>query len=243
MKFYRQIFLFNKPAFVAAAVVVIACVGLFLLPDLSPFLKIIVIAIAAGTIYLSAGSLFFSYLIYDVSDLYSYNWLKPFLGKDKICFNLFSGYSEGGFMLEKVFEKKWIRQMDFFETGIAVTASIIKAKELSRVIDSSMIKYNDWKDAGDADMILFMQSLHELRPLQQKTDCLREASRHLNKNGNIIIAEHLCDWKNFLIYGPGAFHFFGDRHWKRSIASSGLLLEKIFFITPFIKVYVLKNNS
>lgn len=72
MKFYKQIFLFNRRAFIAAAIVVIACIIVLCFFHLNTIARWGLVIAIAGTIYLSVGSLFFSYLIYDVSDLYRY---------------------------------------------------------------------------------------------------------------------------------------------------------------------------
>lgn len=241
MKFYKQIFIFNRPFFNAAAIIILAGAALLCFANFSFPIRIILVAGLISTAYLSIGSLFFSHLIYDLSDLYKYNWLKPFVKNNDVAFNLFSGYSESAHMLGKEFGSGRFKHIDFYEEAVSVTSSIKIAKALSQPIENVSINFADWGSVGNSSLILFMQSLHELRPMKQKIACLKEAAAHLEPGGLIIIAEHLCDWKNFLIYGPGAFHFFGNKHWEKAISLSGLQKEKVFHVTPFIKIFVLKN--
>lgn len=241
-KFWRQIILFNRPAFIAAGIVLIICLLLLFVFHLPFNIRLLLALVIAGTAWFSIGSVFFSYIIYDGSDLYTFNWLKTYLPQDKILFNIYSGYSEGGHILNDIFKNNSILHFDFFDKTVSVTASIKKAQQLSIPLKNIHSDVNDLGTDKKADAILFMQSLHELRAKELKTVFLRECARHLNPGGRIIIAEHICNLPNFLVYGPGAFHFFGERHWADTIRSAGLSAEITFHITPFVKIFILSND-
>ena len=239
MKFYQQIFYFNKKAFIAAGVII--CLGLIVLLTISLaqiwFWSLLLFVF--GTVYFTGISLLASYYIYDRSDLYRFTWLSPYLPSSARLYNIIAGYAESGSFLEKAFPTNKIKHLDFFEEGITVTSSIITAKNTTAPIESKIISYNNWQEGEKAETILFMQSLHELRSATQKRACLEEAATHLQAGGKIIVAEHLCDWRNFLIYGPGAFHFFGNRHYQKIFETANLRVTNLFTITPFVQVYIL----
>ncbi len=239
MKFYKQIFYFNKSAFILAGVLV--CIGLavlFLL-HLSTFWFWAIIILLLGTLYLTGISLFASYYIYDHSPLYSFSWLRAHLPNRAKLYNVIAGYAESGNFLQTAFPGNDITHLDFFEESITVTSSIQIAKGHSENIKTDLISYKHWQHKGKADLIIFMQSLHELRTASQKTDCLLQAKQHLQKDGKIVVAEHLCDWKNLFIYGPGAFHFFGYRHYKKVFEKANLQIKESFTITPFVRVFIM----
>ena len=240
--FWKQILIFNRPAFISSALLITLCIFLLLFfGDMQKFYKIILGLIIFGAFYFSIVSILFSYFIYDRSDLYKFNWLKPYLKDDGNLFNVYSGYSEGGHILNKIFVQKRMTHFDFFDHSVSVTGSIQKAQSVSEPIKNIPVIFNDWKVQDKATTILFMQSLHELRKKEQKIECLNEAACHLSPGGKLIVTEHLCDIKNFLIYGPGAFHFFGKRHWKGVFKNASLKVSGEFNITPFVKIYILSE--
>lgn len=237
--FWRQILIFNRVSFVAAAMISVACVcGLFFFSD-SGILKVLLLLLLTGTLYFTFGSVFFSYLIYDRSDLYKFSVIKKYIRPHDTLFNLYSGYSEGGHRLNEAVAAN-IVNIDFFDKATAVTGSIRIATARSLPLKNIPVSFDHWEDTGNAGMILFMQSLHELRSIDQKTACLKEAKSHLLTAGKIIVAEHLCDWKNFMIYGPGAFHFFGQKHWLTCFSNASLKVAEEIRVTPFIKFFILE---
>jgi hypothetical protein len=63
----------------------------------------------------------------------------------------------------------------------------------------------------------------------------------LRKDGCIVLVEHLRDWKNFLAFGPGFFHFHSRRDWLRTIRDAGLVVEQESPVTPFVECFVLRR--
>jgi hypothetical protein len=241
--FFKQIILFNKNAYLGSACLILTLIFLLYFIALPSYLFYLLLAVLIGTIYFSISSILFSYFIYDRSDLYKFNWLKEFnRTKNNPLINVYSGYTEAGHLLEKIFVGYPVYHFDFFDIKVSVTKSIQKAKALSPKLINKDIKYNKWESDLKADTILFMQSLHELREENQQSDCLREAYACLrSEDSRIVVVEHLCDLKNLLIYSWGALHFFGEKRWKNVFNNSALKIEKEFNLTPFIKVFVLKK--
>ncbi len=240
--FWKQIFVFNKKYFLAACCVIACCIVILLCFPIALLWKCLLALVVAGTFYLSVVSLVSSYFIYDRSDLYKFNWLKKIGVDNETIFNVYSGYSESGHLLNSAFPEKNIIQLDFFNAAVSVTDSIKIANKLGEPLEHISIDYRNWNIRASAGTILFMQSLHELRTMEQKVWCLMEATRSLDPGGTIIVSEHLCNLKNFLIYGPGAFHFFGSAHWKHAFAHANLYISSEKSITPFVKVYILSPS-
>ncbi len=240
--FFLQIFAFNRNMYVLAALVfalAILCLLFFQLPFYG---QLALGLLALGSFYFSAASLFFSWMIYDRSDLYTFQWLQRFLPTSHHrIFNVFSGYTEAGHLLQEKFATHPLTHFDFFDEEVSITSSIQTAKSLSRKLDAKQIRYNDWRGAEMAEIILFMQSLHELRQEAQQIACLKTAAEHCT--GKIIVAEHLRDGWNMLIYATGAFHFFARRRWLRVFADAHLRVAEEFKITPFVRIFVLEKNN
>jgi hypothetical protein len=240
--FFLQIFAFNRSMYVLAAFVFCAAILVLLFFQLSFYWRLGLALLALGSFYFSVASLFFSWLIYDRSDLYTFQWLQRFLpNTDSRLYNLYSGYTEAGHLLQEKFSDYTITHFDFFDKEVSVTASIQTAQLLSRKLDAKHIHYANWKGAETADVILFMQSLHELREEEQQVACLKTAAQHCT--GKIIVAEHLRDGRNMLIYATGAFHFFARQHWLRVFAGANLRVEEEFKITPFVRIFVVGKNN
>ena len=76
-----------------------------------------------------------------------------------------------------------------------------------------------------ADVIYCHFSLHELRDSADRDAIFRELARILKPEGRLLIAEHSRDWRNFLVFGPGAFSFFSPAAWQQHLAQAGLAIR------------------
>jgi hypothetical protein len=70
----------------------------------------------------------------------------------------------------------------------------------------------------------------------------REIARILTPSGELVLMEHVRDWRNFLAFGPGFLHFFSQRAWRNAALQAGLNLHTELAMTPFVHVYILRRN-
>jgi hypothetical protein len=238
--FFLQIIRFNRMMYLLAAVGISAGAAVLGYCDLPNWLFLIGVALLIGTIWFVFASIFFSWFIYDRSSLYTFNWLLS-EEKMKTIWNIFSGYTEAGHLLEQKAIHQRVIHFDFYSEEVSVTSSIQIAKKNSQPIQHTAIQFDNWNQNEKTNCILFMQSLHELREESQQIACLREAKKYLAETSDVIyVVEHLRDINNFLIYASGVFHFFSRKRWLRVFEKSGLTVEKEFQITPFIRTFILK---
>jgi ubiquinone/menaquinone biosynthesis C-methylase UbiE len=84
----------------------------------------------------------------------------------------------------------------------------------------------------DAAFVVF--TAHELRRAESRERLFRELARVVRPGGEIVVVEHLRDWRNFLAFGPGFLHFLPERAWR----TASLRIARTFTITPFVRVFV-----
>ncbi len=80
---------------------------------------------------------------------------------------------------------------------------------------------------------------HEIRGPEVRLAFFRELRRILDPGGRIVLVEHLRDLANFLVFGPGFWHFLPEKEWLRLGRESRLVLHRSFRVTPFVRVFVL----
>jgi SAM-dependent methyltransferase len=94
-------------------------------------------------------------------------------------------------------------------------------------------------DTASQDAVLALSAAHEIRNHSRRASFFKEAKRVLRSGGRVVVVEQLRDLPNFLCFGIAAFHFLSRRTWLRSFRDSGLIVEREFAITPFMRAFVL----
>jgi hypothetical protein len=84
---------------------------------------------------------------------------------------------------------------------------------------------------------------HEIRNTSERIIFFKQLKDSLSENGKIIVVEHLRDWKNFLAYNFGFFHFFSKKEWKLTFTTAGLAMRSEKKITPFVSAFILEKNG
>jgi ubiquinone/menaquinone biosynthesis C-methylase UbiE len=93
------------------------------------------------------------------------------------------------------------------------------------------------------DTMLAVFTLHEIRNVPAREEFFRATARALAPGGRLLVVEHLRDWRNFLVYGPGFLHFLSGSQWRRCASLAALELEREIAVTPFVRVFVWRTPT
>jgi hypothetical protein len=238
---------FNWPiyVFVICFLITLCAVNIFI-PMPSNYrmvIWIIVIAAALNTII----SLGVSHYIYDLSDMYLYNWLDTIEMPAHGSFaNIHSGFDETSAALKVKFPQANWQLLDFYDPVYNTEKSILRARtRYPSPPETKSIDHKKW-DLKELrlDVCFCLFAVHEIRDAAEKTLFFRQAAQYLKPGGKIIMAEHQRDLANFLAFGYGFFHFFSTAHWRKSLAAvPDLEIKKEFRVTPFVKIFVIQKNG
>lgn len=236
----QQIVNFNWRMYVAA----VAAVGAVAVAW--PFLTLperigLAIGIAPALFWL-ASSLLVSHYVYDRSSLYELDWLARALGRPvRSWINIHSGWDECSGQLEAIFPEAAGQVVDIFDPATMTENSIRRARRLNRCGPSeAMGRYDALPFCNHSfDTAFCIFAAHELRRRRQRVVLFSEIARVLGREGELVVVEHVRDWRNFLAFGPGFLHFFSCAEWRRAASEAGFTLRTEFTFTPFVRVFIL----
>lgn len=230
---------FNWDMYLKAGLVLLA---VFLLPW-PQSLRFWVYLGAAGAVYFLLSSLLASHLIYDLSDLYRWRWLRQRISPPARLVNIHSGFDETTPQLQFLFPECQVTALDFYDPEIMTEPSIARARKAYPDHHSRSVAYRALELAdGSEQLLTCLLAAHELREHQQRVDFFREAYRVLQADGQLVLLEHLRDFPNFLAFGPGFVHFFSYHDWLAALGEAGFWVEEEFKITPFISGFVARKT-
>jgi SAM-dependent methyltransferase len=200
------------------------------------------IALAMGTWWLLA-SIAASYWVYDASDLMSWKWvadLKPAGGR-------WASFHAGLDEATPDIAREWGEPSavcDFFDPTEMTEASILRARNLARnTLRAQPVQYGAFPfESESLDAIAVVFSAHELRSAAARERFFGELRRALRPGGRLLLVEHLRDVPNFIVFGPGAFHFMSRGEWRRLCAQAGLAITEERQKTPFVAAFVAERD-
>lgn len=235
---------FNWHLYVLAVLFVVTLLAVNALTDyrfLVFFLTIAVVVILAILISLAV-----SFYIYDLSPLYTLNWLDevPFNRKGKLV-NINAGFDETSVLLQKKFKEAQLTVYDFYDPQKHTEISIRRARKAyppfvgTQAISTTSLPL----ESGSADAIFLLLSAHEIRNSHEGDLFFKELARVVKADGKIILTEHIRDSANFLAYNIGAFHFHTRKAWLRVFRKGDFKIVKEIKITPFITTFILQKNG
>ena len=96
---------------------------------------------------------------------------------------------------------------------------------------------------GSRDTLFFLLAAHEVRKSAGRVALCKEAARVLAAPGQLLLAEHLRDWRNFLAFGPGCLHFHSRQEWMRVAHAAGMCVEREGSVTPFVRWFLLRKTA
>jgi SAM-dependent methyltransferase len=235
---------FNRNFYLTAATLMIfLCWAHYKLP--APFNVFIKIALI-GTFFIILISLLISYYVYDMSNLYSFNWL-PDLGinNNSKIINIHAGFDETSEILKDIYPFASIVVFDFYDPEKHTEPSIKRARKTyppypgTKSVSTTSLPLNDMK----VDCIFLTLAAHEIRDDTERIIFFTDLKHALKPGGKLVITEHLRDWPNFLAYTIGFFHFHSKKTWLNTFRNSGFVIFRELKITPFITCFILTENG
>lgn len=211
----------------------------------SGFFKVAALFSFAGLLYATIASLAVSYYVYDLSPLYSLNWLPDESAQIQLRIaNIHAGFDETSVLLQEKYPNSELHVFDFYDPGKHTEVSIERArKTLPPYRGTKQIAYDRLPlPNGSMDKIFALMSAHEIRTEMERIIFFKEIERIMKPNGTLYVVEHLRDRANFLAYTLGFFHFHSPASWKRSFHKAGLHLENQEKITPFVTLFILNKQ-
>ncbi len=206
------------------------------------YLNLICILVAVPTVI----SLLVSAYVYDISNLYSLNWLDNFdIQQYGTHVNINAGFDETSVLLASKYPACTLQVYDFYDAAKHTEVSIERARRAyppfagTVKISTASLPLSD--NLVDTFFLIF--AAHEIRNDEERIVFFKELSRCLKPLGKIIITEHLRDWPNFLAYNIGFFHFLSKASWYKTYKKAGLGLVTENKITPFISTFILTKNG
>lgn len=239
-----QILYFNAGRYITAAAVILAAA--LAVPLLPPACRLFLLLGVTPALFWTVSSLIVSHYVYDLFPTYDFRRIARLLSRvPHRWINIHSGWDEASERLGEAFPESIGQAIDIFDARLMTESSIQRARRLNHdAIPATPARYNAFpfcSDSFDAAFSIF--AAHELRRHQQRVRLFQEIARVLSPGGQLVLMEHLRDWRNFLAFGPGFLHFFSQRAWRTAALEAGLNLQAELATTPFVRVYILRRNS
>jgi SAM-dependent methyltransferase len=210
----------------------------------SPQLRVILLILASAVLFWSVASLFTSYYVYDYSNVMGGIWIPSALPHPPLQWlNVHAGLDEFTKTLVRLFPDSEGSAVDIYnpldmtEPSIARARHVYSAQKAAITAPEGILPFPD----RSCDTLFLLLTAHELRKPARRVDLCREAARVMADGGQLLLAEHLRDWRNFLAFGPGCFHFHSRKEWMRVASEAGLFVDREGSVTPLVRWFLLKK--
>lgn len=189
-------------------------------------------------------SLLVSLYVYDLSNLYSLNWIGNTEENIEIV-NINAGFDETSTLLKAKFPGASLTVLDFYDPQKHTEISIKRArKAYPPFLDTKKTTTSNLPlPEKSIDKIFLTLSAHEIRDANERVVFFGQIRQALKPAGQIIVTEHLRDTANFLAYNIGFLHFLSKPDWHATFRAAQLTIEKEQKITPFITVFTLEKHG
>ncbi|RYY60429.1 MAG: methyltransferase [Chitinophagaceae bacterium] len=204
-------------------------------------------AIAAFLVFIPVfSSLLVSWYVYDISGLYSFQWLDvlPDL-TGKMIVNIHSGFDEFSHVLHQKFPGAVLKVYDFYNPIVHTEASVRRARRMYPAHPGTIQVSTDKLPCVErsARYVFLVFAAHEIRNTEERIVFFGEVRRTLDIAGRVVVIEHLRDFSNFLAYNVGFFHFHKRKQWMSTFRQAGFTVESEVSLNPFIRKFVLQPNG
>lgn len=232
---------FNWHFYVIAALCIISSgVSSFFMPERFQLLALLGSGLAGFAILVS---LFASYYVYDVSNLYQLPWLPDLNGKTVL--NINAGFDETSLLLQDKYTSIDLRICDFYDPGKHTEVSIERARnaypphENSVAVSTEKLPFSD----QTFDCALAILSVHEIRNDRERDQFFKELARVVKPTGQIMVTEHLRDFNNFVAYTIGFLHFHSRKTWLDTFEKFNLAVQQEVKTTPLVTTFLLEKQG
>ena len=206
----------------------------------------LLIAAAALTVFWSLSSLVASWYIYDHAQVTRWSWLPRTLSfPPRQWLNIHAGLDESTSALIRFFPNTAHEVFDIYDAREMTEPSIARARQSHPAAQPAIEARLDALPLpdGDRDTVFLLFAAHEIRSPARRRQFFAEAARVLASPGQLLLVEHLRDWKNFVAFGPGFLHFHSRREWLRVAHAAGLVVVREDRVTPFVRVFLLARGG
>jgi len=232
-----------------AGIAALLGLGFLLRFDVIPFLppsgRIVLLAAMGLVIFWSVGSLAASYYVYDYAGVTRWTWIPAALmASPHRWLNVHAGLDESSDALMRMFPNANGIALDLYDPAMMTETSIARARRAGSLRRPELTGRLDAFPAADTsyDTLFLLLAAHEVRQPERREDLFREVARVLTEPGQVLLAEHLRDWRNFLAFGPGFLHFHSRHEWIRVAEKAGFVLEREGSTTSLVRWFLLKKG-
>ena len=236
---------YNKRSYLASACVLLAVVLLLWLHVLPRVFELILIAAAVFALFWSLSSILASCYVYDYIGVTRWRWIPGMLAfPPENWLNIHAGLDESTEILQDLYPGTRYLVLDIYDPLEMTEPSIAIAREAHALSQPTAIAAKlEALPVSDAthDSVFLLFAAHEIRQAKRRSEFFSEAARVLSNGGQLLLVEHLRDWKNFVAFGPGFWHFQSRREWRRVAHEAGLTIEREKSITPLVRSFLLSK--
>jgi hypothetical protein len=208
-----------------------------------PDYRHVFLLVAFAVVFSTTVSLFVSYYVYDVSDLYNFTWTEKLKAQQPAAIvNIHAGFDETSAIISHIFPRASLFVFDFYDAAKHTEVSIARARKAYAPFPGtiSINTANLPLKSNNVGFIFNIFALHEIRNREERIAFLKMQKEKLKPNGRCIVVEHLRNVPNFLAYNIGFFHFLSQTEWLNNFREAGLAVVETATHTPFVSVFILK---
>jgi ubiquinone/menaquinone biosynthesis C-methylase UbiE len=187
-----------------------------------------------------------SYYVYDYRGVTRWNWIPRILSfPPQQWLNIHAGLDESTLILTQFFPNTRYMVVDIYDPQEMTEPSIARARRLHPSPEPAVAGKLDALPLPDrdCDTLFLLFSAHEIRQSARRTVFFLESARVLANSGQLLLVEHIRDWKNFVAFGPGFLHFHSRDEWLRLAHDAGLTVEREDRVTPFVRWFLMTKAS
>jgi ubiquinone/menaquinone biosynthesis C-methylase UbiE len=204
--------------------------------------KAALIGAAALIAFWSLSSLLASYYVYDYVGVTRWSWIPRILSfPPQKWLNIHAGLDESTLILTQLFPNAGYIVLDIYDSRTMTERSIARARRAHPSSQPAVVgKLEALPSADrDRDTLFLLFAAHEIRQPERRKEFFPEVARVLATSGQLLLVEHLRDWKNFVAFGPGFLHFYSRDEWIRVAREAGLTLQREDRMTPLVRCFLM----